>query len=601
MRRLSRATVIGSLLVIVASMMPVAVAPTASAATAIPSSDPLTMTFAVGDSTSRDLYLPIDGTNMAIDWGDATVETGVTATRPMHTYPGTDTVVQVTVSGDDVRWYRNQVRDSCYYSPSEPVDPTEPLDQLIGVQKWGGVEIDQCAAFAGFDLMHVTAVDAPTITSADMSFTFAYASAAEPPDAGMAVWDMSGVTTMASMFEYSGVNSAIGGWDTSAVTDMSGTFRGTSFNRDISGWDTSQVTDMSGMFGANFIFDQDISGWVTTRVRDMSNMFQNARAFNQDIGSWDTANVTRMNYMFNGARSFNQDISSWNTARVTMMFDMFRGALAFNQDISGWSTGSVTLMGGMFRDATSFNQDIGSLNVSSVTSMASMLTSAGMSDANYNATLIGWAAQSVRSGVALGADSLAVTDTSGCTARETLVTTYSWTITDSSVPCSSSDSQLADLSASAGPLSPSFSSLRTSYVIEVAADVESTTVTPTVSDATASVTVDGVTVVSGSPSGSIPLTVGSTTIPVVVTAQDSSTTTYTITVVRGGSDRVPPPSWYLAYERPGPDAGCREGWDPSWAEWPSHGAGGWTCERTVLWSFTADGWVEESGFRWARR
>ncbi len=52
----------------------------------------------------------------------------------------------------------------------------------------------------------------------------------------------------------------------------------------------------------------------------------------------------------------------------------------------------------------------------------------------------------------------------------------------------------------------------------------------------ATVTVDGVTVTSGSPSGAIALNLGANTMTVVVTGGDGTTTkTYTITINRGAS------------------------------------------------------------------
>ncbi len=65
------------------------------------------------------------------------------------------------------------------------------------------------------------------------------------------------------------------------------------------------------------------------------------------------------------------------------------------------------------------------------------------------------------------------------------------------------------------------------------------TVTPTASDTNATIRVNGTIVASGTASANIPLTVGSNTINVVVTAQDGSTTkTYTITVTRAGASNA---------------------------------------------------------------
>ena len=67
----------------------------------------------------------------------------------------------------------------------------------------------------------------------------------------------------------------------------------------------------------------------------------------------------------------------------------------------------------------------------------------------------------------------------------------------------------------------------------------STTVTPTASDAGATITVNGNPVTSGNPSGSISLNVGNNTITTVVTAADTTTMkTYTINVIRAGNVTV---------------------------------------------------------------
>jgi len=95
---------------------------------------------------------------------------------------------------------------------------------------------------------------------------------------------------------------------------------------------------------------------------------------------------------------------------------------------------------------------------------------------------------------------------------------------------------LSSLVPSAGTLSPTFASGTTGYTASVANSVSSITVTPTVTNANATVKVNGTTVASGSASGSIALNVGSNTITTVVTAQDGTTTqTYTLTVTRAAA------------------------------------------------------------------
>lgn len=86
---------------------------------------------------------------------------------------------------------------------------------------------------------------------------------------------------------------------------------------------------------------------------------------------------------------------------------------------------------------------------------------------------------------------------------------------------------------SAGTLSPAFTSGTSAYTTTVPNLPAIITLTPTLNDPLATVTVNGTTVASGSASSPISLVTGSNTITVVVTAQDGTThSTYTITVTR---------------------------------------------------------------------
>lgn len=109
------------------------------------------------------------------------------------------------------------------------------------------------------------------------------------------------------------------------------------------------------------------------------------------------------------------------------------------------------------------------------------------------------------------------------------ITTMTYTLTVSRAP--SSISTLSNLIPSSGSLSPVFASGTKTYLVSV--NTTTCAVTPTVTDLTATLTVNGTPVVSGNASAPIPLSIGSNTITVVVTAQDGVTqTTYTITVTR---------------------------------------------------------------------
>ena len=99
----------------------------------------------------------------------------------------------------------------------------------------------------------------------------------------------------------------------------------------------------------------------------------------------------------------------------------------------------------------------------------------------------------------------------------------------------STNANLSGLTMSAGILSPAFAAATTSYSAAVAGSTTSMTLTPTVADVGATVTVNGAAVTSGTASQAINLAAGLNAISVAVTAADLTTIkTYTINVTRPG-------------------------------------------------------------------
>ncbi|MFF2158146.1 cadherin-like beta sandwich domain-containing protein [Paenibacillus chitinolyticus] len=114
--------------------------------------------------------------------------------------------------------------------------------------------------------------------------------------------------------------------------------------------------------------------------------------------------------------------------------------------------------------------------------------------------------------------------------------TYTITVTRA-VPLSG-NADLSNLVLSGAALNPGFASGTITYTSSVAYGVTTLDVTPTVADSHATVTVDGRPVTSGS-ALSVTLNVGPNPIPVIVTAENGSTKTYTVTVTRAaGSNNV---------------------------------------------------------------
>lgn len=109
------------------------------------------------------------------------------------------------------------------------------------------------------------------------------------------------------------------------------------------------------------------------------------------------------------------------------------------------------------------------------------------------------------------------------------------------------NAELAGLSPSVGTLSPAFAADTFAYAVAVDNATSSLTLTPTLADSNATVTVNGAT-----PATPVTLAVGETAIDVVVTAEDGTTAeTYTVTVTRA----PPAPTISSVVPATGPVAG----------------------------------------------
>lgn len=96
----------------------------------------------------------------------------------------------------------------------------------------------------------------------------------------------------------------------------------------------------------------------------------------------------------------------------------------------------------------------------------------------------------------------------------------------------SANANLTALSVSAGPLTPSFTSSRTSYTVTASPLTRTTTVTATTADSNATLKINGVAAVSGQPSAPIALVNKTTRITVEVRAQNGTRKSYRIDVKR---------------------------------------------------------------------
>jgi len=193
-----------------------------------------------------------------------------------------------------------------------------------------------------------------------------------------------------------------------------------------------------------------------------------------------------------------------------------------NADLSALSLSNGTLAPAFASGTTSYTASVN--NATTTLSVTPTIT-----DATASVTVNGVAVASGNASGALALNVGANTITTEVTAQNgTTTKTYTTTVTRAA----SSNANLSALALSSGTLSPVFNAATTGYTASIAAGVSSLTITPTVAASTASVTVNGVAVSSGAASGAIAMNPGSNTITVVVTAQNSATKTYTVTITR---------------------------------------------------------------------
>lgn len=108
---------------------------------------------------------------------------------------------------------------------------------------------------------------------------------------------------------------------------------------DLNGIDISRVTNMNYLFEFS-LFDGDISKWDVSHVTEMDYMFADSW-FNGDISNWDVSNVRKMGRMF--IRSyFEGDIDRWNVSSEADTFEIFRQSMLEKKGkLPKWYNGPV--------------------------------------------------------------------------------------------------------------------------------------------------------------------------------------------------------------------------------------------------------------------
>jgi len=306
-----------------------------------------------------------------VDWGDGNVDYITAYNQPevTHTYVTPSTNHTISIGGTIQGFRFNDAGDKL---------------KIKSILSWGDLRLGNSGNyFHGCSNLSLTSVsDVLNLTgTTNLIRMFAYCGSITTVN-NMNSWNVSSVTNMAAMFEYSNFNQDISNWNVSSVTTMAFMFNATPFNNGgnpaINNWNTSSLTTIWYMFRYCY-FNQPIGNWDVSNVTDMEGAFTAAWNFNQDIGGWDTSSVTRMSLMFasdgvNNNLPFNQNLGAWNISSVTTMTNFMFGKLAANfspnnfaNTLCGWATTAQNGLGITFGSAQYCNTATSCYNTLDIT------------------------------------------------------------------------------------------------------------------------------------------------------------------------------------------------------------------------------------------
>ena len=248
-----------------------------------------------------------------IDWGDSNSDSLSYANRShVYTTAGTYTI---TISGSDIQgWQFNNGGDKA---------------KITDVSNWGNLTITTNKAFWGCSNLLVSATDAPTISTTDLTSTFR---ATDLTGADLTSWDVSGVTNFSLCFfqsDFEGGN--VSTWDVSSGVNFQSCFNSSNFDGDVSSWNLASASNCSYMFYTTPNFNSDIT--ITSATTNVNAMLQRAISFDQDISNWSVAQITQFGNFMAGGGIGAPTLSTANYDALLIAWDA-QGAMSYSGTVN---------------------------------------------------------------------------------------------------------------------------------------------------------------------------------------------------------------------------------------------------------------------------
>ena len=226
----------------------------------------------------------------------------------------------------------------------------------------------------------------------------------------------------------------------------------TAFNQTVTFTDLSNLDTATTMFENAALFNNgDLTDaglkpitWPTTSAfTSTSSMFQSCAVFNQTVVFADTTSLVSTESMFYGCVAFNNGDTTnasskplvWTTTTLIHAASMFANCASFNQALTFSDMSHVTGMNSMLHNCNLFKQDLSAWTVTACTNFTNFYTAdmnapnSVISQTNYDALLLLWATQALRSGVTFDMGTTKYS-AAAVAAHSTLTGTYGWTVND---------------------------------------------------------------------------------------------------------------------------------------------------------------------------
>jgi len=180
--------------------------------------------------------------------------------------------------------------------------------------------------------------------------------------------------------------------------------------KEIKNWGNGNGLTLASNSGGFFYGASNVTCIATdqpaTATANFQQIFRSASSIVSGVGNFDLSSVTSLLFGFYSASNFNEDLSNWDVSNVTNFNYCFERT-RIDQSFAQWDMTSATSAVRMFRGRT-------------------------LSVPNYDATLIGWAAQSLNNLVSIdfGNSQYSGSNATVVDARNTLIENYNWTIVD---------------------------------------------------------------------------------------------------------------------------------------------------------------------------